>query len=182
MIGRVRSLNIAVRCRPQFQEIHERILICYYVVLLVVKISGRSATSCVRECMEKLICQININTKNIDLCGLPTPWNCWYDELGLSSSMTFDKETDWLIDWLIVIGARDLICSFCRSHLEPSTSNCIYDCLSARFRHLRGNWKLYIRQHDDSAHLRTIYFDVREEYFYQCSSYLLRVNCKKNIT
>jgi len=56
-----------------------------------------------------------------DICGLPTPWNCWYGELGLSSA----PET---------------------SQFRPQPFGTVYqqlwDCLPAQFRYLHGNWKL----------------------------------------
>ena len=55
-----------------------------------------------------------------DICGLLTPWNCWYGQLGLSSA----PET--------AVSAAAIWKSYQQ----------LWDCLPARFRHLHGNWKL----------------------------------------
>jgi len=56
-----------------------------------------------------------------DIYGLPTPWNCWYGELGLSSA----PET-------------------LQFRWQPfgTVFQQLWDCLLAQFRHLRRGWKL----------------------------------------
>ena len=66
-----------------------------------------------------------------EICGLPTPWNCWYGELGLSST---PKTLQF------------------RPHPFETVYQQLWHCLPDQFRHLRGNSK---RQRDDGAHQMT---------------------------
>ena len=56
-----------------------------------------------------------------DICAVPTPWNCWYGELGLSSA----PET-----------LQFQLQSFGTVYQQ------LWDCLTAQFRHLQRSWKL----------------------------------------